>query len=65
MKPCGRAKQGLSRTGRPSLLTNKQVDEIIEYASETWEYRILDYTLLHDELGLGCSAKNLEKRLKQ
>jgi transposase len=25
----------ITRTGRPSLLTDKQVDEIIEYAAET------------------------------
>jgi transposase len=31
-----------SRTGRPSLLTDKQVDEIIEYAAEFWEHRVLD-----------------------
>jgi len=42
----------ITRTGRPSLLTDTQVDEIIEYASETWEHRFLNYTLLHDELRL-------------
>ena len=55
----------ITRTGRPSLLTDKQVDEIIEYASESWEHRILDFSLLHDELRLECSVKTLERRLKQ
>jgi hypothetical protein len=54
----------ITRTRRPSLLTNQQVNEIIKYASETWQYQILNYTLLYDELGLECSAKPLEKRLK-
>jgi len=54
----------ITRTGRPSLLTNTQVDQIIKYASETWEHRILNYTLLHDELKLECTAKTLEMRLK-
>jgi hypothetical protein len=40
----------ITRTGRPSSLTDTQVDEIIEYASESWEHRVLDFTLLHDEL---------------
>jgi hypothetical protein len=43
-------RERISRTGRPSLLTEKQVDEIIEYASETWDYRVLSFTLLHNEL---------------
>ncbi|KAG4430256.1 hypothetical protein IFR05_014252, partial [Cadophora sp. M221] len=29
----------ISRTGRPSLLTDTQVDEIIEYLSESWNNR--------------------------
>jgi transposase len=55
----------ITRTGAPSRLTDKQVDEIIEYASESWDHRILDYSKLHDELGLECSVKTLERRLKQ
>jgi hypothetical protein len=55
----------ITRTRRPSLLTNKQVDEIIEYASESWEYRILDFSLLHDKLRLEYLVKTLERRLKQ
>ena len=46
----------ISRTGRPSLLTDLQVDEIIEYASESWEHRVLDYSKLHNEVGLECSV---------
>ena len=47
----------ITRTGRPSLLTDKQVDEIIEYASESWDHRVLDFTLLHNELQLECSVE--------
>jgi len=42
----------INRTGRPSLLTDSQVDQVIEYASESWEHRILNFTLLHNELEL-------------
>jgi len=31
-----------SRTSRPQILTNAQVDEIIEYLLETWDNRCLD-----------------------
>lgn len=55
----------VTRTGRPSLLTDTQVNEIIEYLSESWEHRILDYTLLRNELQLNCSVETLERRLKQ
>jgi len=55
----------ISRTGRPSFLTDKQADEIIEYLSESWEHRILDFALLRDELQLRCTVKTLERRLKQ
>jgi hypothetical protein len=54
----------ITRTGRPSFLTDTQVDEIIEYASKTWEHRILDYTLFYDELKLEYTPKTLEIRLK-
>jgi hypothetical protein len=33
----------VTRTGRPSLLTDTQVDEIIEYCSESFAHRCLDY----------------------
>jgi len=55
----------INRAGRPSLLTDSQVDQIIEYASESWEHRILDFTLLHNKLELQCSVETLECRLKQ
>jgi hypothetical protein len=58
-------RERITRTGRPSLLTDRQVDEIIEYTSETWDHRVLDYTYLHDELELECSMETLERRLKQ
>jgi len=55
----------ITRTGRPSLLTDKQVDEVIKYASESFAHRCLNFQLLHDELELQCSVKTLERRLKQ
>jgi transposase len=55
----------ITRSGRPSLLTDTQVDEIIEYLSESWEHRILDFTVLRNELELECSVVTLERRLKQ
>jgi transposase len=55
----------ITRTGRPSLLSDTQVNEIIEYASEKWEHRVLNFTLLHDELNLECTVKTLERKLKQ
>jgi len=55
----------ISRTGRPSLLTDTQVDEIIEYLSESWDQRCLNYVSLHNELQLECSVETLDKRLKQ
>ncbi|KAH6712998.1 hypothetical protein BKA61DRAFT_67078 [Leptodontidium sp. MPI-SDFR-AT-0119] len=55
----------VQRTGRPSLLTDTQVDEIIKYTSESWDNRCLNYTQLHAELKLECSVKTLETRLKQ
>lgn len=55
----------ISRIGRPSLLTDIQVGEIIEYASESWDHRVLDFTLLRNELQLECSVETLERRLKQ
>jgi hypothetical protein len=55
----------IGRTGRPYLLNDAQVDQIIEYLSDSWEHRVLNYGLLHDELKLECSVKTLERRLKQ
>ena len=55
----------ISRTSRPSLLTDTQVDEIIEYLSESWDQRCLNYVSLHNELQLECSVETLDKRLKQ
>ena len=54
-----------SRTGRPQLLTDARVNEIIEYCSENWEQRIIDYQALVDELELECTASTLQKRLHQ
>jgi hypothetical protein len=55
----------ISRTGRPSLLTDTQVDEIIEYLSESLDNRILNYVTLYNDLQLECSVETLDRRLKQ
>jgi hypothetical protein len=55
----------ITRTGRPQLLYDAQVDQIIEYLSKSWDYRVLDYGKLHDELELTCTVRCLEYRLKQ
>ena len=52
-------------TGRPQILTNTRVDEVIEYLSDTWENRCLDWTHLRDELKLPCTPEHLARRLKQ
>ena len=54
-----------NRTGPAYLLSDAQVDFIIEYLSESWEYRILKYDIIHAKLGLKCFVRTLERRLKQ
>jgi len=54
-----------TRKGRPQKLSDAQVDEIIEYCSNSWEQRILDYDALVLELKLDCIASTLQKRLHQ
>ena len=45
-----------NRTGPTFLLLDAQVDNIIEYCSESWEHRIIKYDVLRTELGLKCSV---------
>jgi hypothetical protein len=59
-----KARIGCNLTRRPKMLSDIQVDQIIEYLSNSWEYRVLNYGLLYDELKLVCSVKTLERRLK-
>ena len=54
-----------TRTGRPQLLSDAQVDTIIEYCSENWEQRIMDYDILCEELKLPCTPSTLRQRLHQ
>lgn len=54
-----------TRTGRPKKLSDKKVNEIIEYLSESWEHRILNWTELRDHLELDCTPETLATRLKQ
>ena len=55
----------LTRTGAPKILTDAHIDEIIEYLSDSWENRILNWTYLRDELKLFCTSETLVTRLKQ
>jgi hypothetical protein len=48
-----------SRIGRPQKLTDTKVNEIIEYCSENWEQRALNYEALVIELKLDCTASTL------
>jgi transposase len=54
-----------TRTGRPPKLSDARMNEVIEYCSEKWENRILDYDAVIRELGLECAASTLQKRLHQ
>jgi hypothetical protein len=53
------------RTGPKHLLTDKRLNEVIEYLSEKWANRILKYNLLVTELNLDCASKTLMNRLHQ
>ena len=44
----------ITHTRRPKTLTDIQVDEIIEYLSENLGNRVLNYTHIHNELGVEC-----------
>jgi hypothetical protein len=54
-----------TRTGRPQLLSDKRLDEVIEHCSEKWANRIMNYDVLVHELKLSCTAKTLMNRLHQ
>jgi transposase len=54
-----------SRAGRPKKLSDAQVDIIIEYCSENYATRCLDYDHLVLELKLEVIASTLQKRLHQ
>jgi hypothetical protein len=54
-----------NRTGPTFLLLDTQVDNIIEYCSESWEYRIIKYNVLRTKLRLKYSIQTLKRRLKQ
>ena len=58
-----RARPG--RIGPAFLLSDAEVDEIICYASEKWDQRVLQYAQLKKNLRLGCSTRTLIRRLNQ
>ena len=54
-----------NRVGKPKTLSDAQVDVIIEYCSENYEQRCLDYNHLVLELKLKVIASTLQRRLHQ
>ena len=54
-----------TQTGRPRLLNQQQVYDIIDYISFSYEHRCPDYLQLKTELQLDCSIDTLEQRLKE
>ncbi len=58
-----RARPG--RVGPAQKLTDRKMDEVIEYCSENWEQRIMDYDVLIRELDLNCASSTLQKQLHQ
>ena len=58
-----RARPG--RVGPAQKLTDAKMDEVIEYCSENWEQRTMQYDVLIQELNLDCSTSTLKTRLHQ
>jgi Transposase/DDE superfamily endonuclease len=54
-----------SRKGPKFLLSDEKVDEVIIYAAQTWETRIMNWGKLREELGLRCSIDTLKRRMHQ
>jgi len=52
-----------NRKGKTFLLSDQVVDEIIEYCSQRWETRIMNWAKLREELSLGCSVDTLKRRM--
>ena len=52
-----------NRVGKPKKLSDAQVDLIIEYLSENYDQRCLDYEHLVIELKLKVTASILQRRL--
>jgi broad-specificity NMP kinase len=44
-------------------LTEKWLDEVIDFLSQSWEDRIIQYDVLIHKLNLKCKADTLKKRL--
>jgi hypothetical protein len=55
----------LTWTGRPRLLSQQQVYDIIDYISFSYKHRCLNYLQLKTKLQLDCSIDILERRLKE
>ena len=55
----------LNRKGPAFLLSDQDVDEAIEYYSQWWETRIMNWWKLREELSLRCSIQTLKCRMHQ
>ena len=53
-----------NRTGPAFKLSDRRINEIIQYYSESWDYRIIKYDILCKELELNYTPRTLERRLK-
>jgi hypothetical protein len=54
-----------TQTGRPRLLNQQQVYDIIDYISFSYKHRCLDYLQLKTKLQLDYSIDTLKRRLKE
>jgi hypothetical protein len=54
-----------TRKGRPRMLNQQAVWDIIDYISFSYKQRCLNYVQLKEELALECLQYTLERRLKE
>ncbi|CAG8977259.1 hypothetical protein HYALB_00009356 [Hymenoscyphus albidus] len=55
----------IRRTGPAFLLSDNEVDEVIQYCTENWENRVMEWWKVRQELGLDCSVATLQRRMHQ
>lgn len=54
-----------TRTGRPALLTSRQLDDIIEYCAENYEHRCMNWQDIIRELKLPIKENTLMRRMHE
>lgn len=54
---------GKDREGRPPVLTDKQIDEVIKYLGHNFHHRALPWKNLAAECHLDCSTRTLQRAL--